>query len=322
VKRWIIIGAFVLATSFGVLVFTQLDLSSACWTSILPNPNGYDDFLRAARLRVSWKENLGEMSTDQLRAIVQQNSRALEEVRQGLKKQSAVPVTNDLNWINGRMGDLASFKSMAQLLAAEGMIALDEKRTNDAVRCFTECITFGHAVNRRGLMIHDMVASACQEIGAQRLAAVVEGVPNDVRRETIASLLAVDALREPAATVLQSDREWARGAYGPWKTTWAQLMTRKSIRTIETRFITQHNRSVTALRVTIIDLALRGYMAENGGKPPQKLDDLVPKWLPAVPIDSVINKPFIYQPGSNSFSLSGGAPEFKIKRGDSSEQSR
>ena len=55
-------------------------------------------------------------------------------------------------------------------------------------------------------------------------------------------------------------------------------------------------------------------MAENNGKPPQKLENLVPTWLPAVPIDPVINKPFIYQPSSNSFSLSGGAPDVKTGR--------
>src|SRR5204863_3028915 len=51
------------------------------------------------------------------------------------------------------------------------------------------------------------------------------------------------------------------------------------------RFILQQYRGKTDRRLAATALALRLYAVEHGGKYPQSLDELVPKYLPAVPID-------------------------------------
>ena len=51
------------------------------------------------------------------------------------------------------------------------------------------------------------------------------------------------------------------------------------------RFILQQYRSKVDRRLTAVALALRLYAAEHDGRYPQSLEELVPKYLPAVPMD-------------------------------------
>jgi len=51
------------------------------------------------------------------------------------------------------------------------------------------------------------------------------------------------------------------------------------------RFITQHYKGKADTRMAATLLALRLYAADHGGRYPEKLDELVPKYLPSVPAD-------------------------------------
>ena len=80
-------------------------------------------------------------------------------------------------------------------------------------------------------------------------------------------------------------------------------------------------RSVTALRLVMTELAAKGYQAKNG-KPPSTLAELVPGWLPAVPLDPFSNRPLVYRVSTNSFQLYSVGPDGKndqatpLKRGE------
>jgi hypothetical protein len=308
VKRWLTIGIVVLVLVLAALMAWRIAKPQTSPQVPLPNPNGYDDFVRAAQLYVPWSDDLSKMSPEQLRTIVQQNSAALEEVRRGLNKESAVLVTNEINWLNSHLPRLSANKAFAQLLTAQGLLSLEEKRTNDAARSFSECIKFGYAAHHRGLMLDDMVASACQALGAGKLESIRAGISKSTLEQVIQTLVAADANRESAATILQRDRAWARGTEGGLKTMLANMFARSQMRSAETKFINQHNSSVTRLRFTIIKLGLSGYRAEHG-KLPAKLDDLVPEWLPAIPLDPKSKLPLAYRVDDDGFSLSTGAPK-------------
>ena len=62
------------------------------------------------------------------------------------------------------------------------------------------------------------------------------------------------------------------------------------------RFVQQHYRSKADRRLTAAALALRLYAADHGGRYPATLDELVPKYLPAVPVDPFAagSKPLCY----------------------------
>jgi hypothetical protein len=291
----------------GIVAFFAFGTRSTRAQAALPNPNGYDDFTAAAQWLVAWSGDLSA-PPEEIRSAVSRNSNALEIVRSGLKKQSAVPVTNDVNWFSAHMVQMPALKKVAQLLIAEGLIHLHEGRTNEAARSFADCIVFAHAAHRRGLMIHELVAIVCQSMAAQRLVRVAPRVSPDMLREILPDLIALDQAREPTAAILQRDRAWVRGAYGLLRSTWWRTVTWKNLRDAETNFEKKHARSVAALRLVMTELAVQGYQAKNG-KPPMALTDLVPAWLPAVPLDPFSNQPLVYRATTNSFLLYSVGPD-------------
>lgn len=312
-RNVLIIAVLVLAAV--IAAFVAFGTRRSQPQAALPNPNGYDDFAAAASWLVKWNGNLLRLSPAESRSVVEQNSKALETVHGGLMKQSAVPVQNDMNWYNRHMGHVGAYKSIAQLLVAEGLIHLEEGRTNEAARSFANCIAFAHAAHRRGLMIHELVGIACQAIGAQRLVQVAPHVSPDAVREILPGLIALDQAREPAAAILQRDREWSRGAYGPLRSTWLRIVGHKTLQDAETSFEKKQARSVAALRLVITELAVRGYTAKNG-KPPASLGELVPAWLSSVPLDPFSNRPLIYRViATNTFLLYSVGPDGKDDQG-------
>ena len=229
--------------------------------------------------------------------------------------KSAVPLTNDMNWLGWHTAvEIAAHKSMAQLLIGEGIVELQEGRTNEAARCFVDCIVFAHAAHRRGLIIDELVGIACQAMGSRRLVQVAPHLSPDALREILPALVALDQARESAAAIVQRDREWSRGAYGVWRSIWMSIVMRKSLRAIEASFGKKQARSVAALRLVLTELAIRGYQAKNG-KPPEALAELVPAWLPAVPLDPFSQQPLVYRVSTNGFLLYSVGPDGKDDQG-------
>jgi hypothetical protein len=302
VKRRIVVIIVVVVFAAVIVAFLAFCTRSTQPQAVLPNPNGYDDFAAAAQWTVAWGGDLLALPPEGIRAAVKQNSKVLELVHSGLKKQSAVPVTSDMNWFNTHMIQIAAHKPIAQLLIAEGIVHLEAGRTNEAARCFADCIVFAHAAHRQGLMIDELVAIACQAIGSRQLVQVAPHVSPEELREILPELIALDEALEPAAAIVARDREWSRGSYGVWRSIWMRIVMFKNNRAMEASFEKKHLRSVAALRLMMTELAVRGYEAKNG-KPPMALAALVPAWLPTVPRDPFSNRPLVYRVTTNSFLL-------------------
>jgi hypothetical protein len=315
-KRLVLVIAAALLLGAIVLAVFMLGNQSTLPQAALPTPNGYDDLTAAAQGVVAWRGDLLKLPPEEMRAAVEQNSKVLEEVRRGLKKESAVPVRNDQTWLNQHMAQLASHKQMAQLLVAEGLVHLQEGRTNEAARAFADCIAFAHAAHRRGLMIDELLAVACQAIGARQLVQVAPQASPDALREILPKLIALDQSRETAPAILQRERDWSRGMHGTLRVSLIRLVTQKSVRAVESKLESRHAHSVASLRLVITELALRLHERENG-KLPAALAELVPAKLPAVPVDPFSQEPLVYRPMTNSFLLYSLGPDGKDDGGAS-----
>jgi hypothetical protein len=77
----------------------------------LPNPNGYDDFLKAATLLTGDILNAPSLGHDDLQALLATNAQALALARLGLSRGCAL--TN----LYGSMSNLADLKHLGLLLA-------------------------------------------------------------------------------------------------------------------------------------------------------------------------------------------------------------
>src|SRR3974390_1336062 len=94
----------------------------------LPNPNGYDDFLKAAGLLTGDVGNASALDHDGLRALVSTNAETLRLLRLGLTRQCALPADSAMTNVSGMLSDLAAMKRLGQFLAAEGGVQGKDKR--------------------------------------------------------------------------------------------------------------------------------------------------------------------------------------------------
>src|ERR1035437_2715403 len=83
---------------------------------LLPNPNGYDDFVKAGEAVLGNVGDWPDLDHDSLAALVFTNAEPLRLLRLGLTRQCVKPtdsaLTNNYNWLRG-------MARLARLLAAE-----------------------------------------------------------------------------------------------------------------------------------------------------------------------------------------------------------
>jgi hypothetical protein len=104
----------------------------------LPNPNGYDDLVKAGEMLVGdlpecYWNNLDDECLDDTRAYLEANSEALKMVRLGLSRESRIPVIYSQAYFATHLPDLALIKRLALTLNAEGKLAENENRIDDAM---------------------------------------------------------------------------------------------------------------------------------------------------------------------------------------------
>ena len=131
-----------------------------------------------------------------------------------------------------------------------------------------------------------------------------EGLSPKLCNELIDTLQTLDANRELWEEVIARDQPLGRIVYDDWK---GQLMAAL------TAIAGSHDPVEEALqgaalcfqarlRLLICGLALRNYSVENVN-PPERLADLVPDYLPEVPLDPFSGKPLVYRREATGYVL-------------------
>jgi len=255
----------------------------------LPSPNGYDDFLRA---RDSFRAQSVEVKyapPDELRVYVATNTEALKFIRTGLARQCRVPLEYTQGFITNHLPDLATFKALTRLLVTEGQLADAEGRTNDAARIYLETIRFSHEIARGGLMIDSLVSFSCEAIAMEPLAKIVPRLDAATCREMIHLLRRIEREPESVAAVQKRERLWAdqiSPVARPFRIIQMIVQTR-TVNPLKAALQKAEQKAVVIQRrrrVLLVELAARAYKLEKG-KPPEQLEDLVPDYLGAVPLE-------------------------------------
>jgi hypothetical protein len=248
----------------------------------LPQPNGYDDFVKAGAMITDNASDYRSMNQVELRAFVTNNAEALKLVRTGLGRECRVPLdysaTNDTNIRN-----LSMLKRLAFCLTAEGRLAEMENRPADAAEAYLAVIRLGCAVSQGGLIIDSLVDIAIESIGTSGMQRLVPTLDATQCREAATALEACEARRESTDTIVRQERAWARRIWG-FKGQIARLFTFKTLRRIEQKWMSKANAQQTRTRLLLIQFAARAYELEKGERP-KSLADLVPAYLKAIPHD-------------------------------------
>lgn len=261
----------------------------------LPNPNGYDGFVKAGEKINDNTGNYNEIKLEELRKLVAKNSDALQMARTNLQEECAVPLEFSQNWGSRHLPELANFKRLAQAFAAEGRLAEMEDRPGDAVKSYLDAIRLGNKSAHGGVLIDQLVGTAIKAIGTSHLQKLVNQLDAKSCRETAATLEALDSQGQTWNEIMQQENTWSRRTFTNLRYRIFRpllvKMTKKVLQQAEQRF----NKQVAQTRQLLIDLAARAYELDKGHRP-ANLNDLVPDYLKAIPQDPLTGTNMTYTP--------------------------
>lgn len=281
-----------------VIIAVVFSSGSAGTNGPMPNPNGFDDFVKAGQLIASYNSSVSTSnqvgyadttSRDGLATLIASNQAALNLISEGLSRECRERVEYSTDYSTALMPELASFKGLAWLLYGAGRLAVMEGRTNDAINFQLEGIRLGQEISRGGVMISKLVGIADENIASTPLSNLAASTTDAPRcREIAATLESVDEHEEPPAQTLEQERLWSRKTYG-LRGQLEMLLTYKSQNKIKDSFIAKVQRTQRQRRRIIINFAERAYELDKG-KLPQTAQDLVPEYLKALPKDPATGK--------------------------------
>jgi len=293
-RNWLI-AIFILALPFvlflGFLFFMETEPLPPI--ASLPNPNGYDDLVKAGEMADDNTGNYYEMKLEELRRLMAKNSGALQAARTSLQEDCTVPIQFSESYMSRRIPELAGFKRLAQAFVAEGRLAEMENRPGDAAKSYLDTIRLGNKSDRVGILIDQLVSIAIEAMGVAHLQKLVDQLDAKSCREAAATLETLDAQGQSWQQAVQQERDWSRRAYPGVRYELVRLMSRnssnKALQGVERKF----NKQQMEMRQLSINLAARAYELDKGHRP-ASVADLVPDYLKAIPQDPVTGSNLVY----------------------------
>jgi PHD/YefM family antitoxin component YafN of YafNO toxin-antitoxin module len=263
----------------------------------LPNPNGYDYFVKAGEALTGMWTNLTHhtLTASELQAFLAANQSSLELVREGLRYQSHADMDYDATYIEGEMTNLGRFKHLARLFAGEGWLAELEGRPGAAVDAYLDGMRFGAACGRGGVLIERLVAVAVENHSLKELRTLISKLDRANARRVLDGLGRIESDHDGVAITLSAEQEWVRQTASPWE----QLMTtvhpvmRKTLRETRESLAQRVDTLQATRRRAIVEAAARLFELEKGRRP-TGYGDLIPAYLPAAPLDPTTGKPIAH----------------------------
>lgn len=277
---------------FGCLVFMEEPLPSV---APLPNPNGYDDLVKAGKMLSAIEDDYYKTNEAVLRNLVAENAEGLSLARKALKEQCQVTVQFNSAYANNHISDLVAVKKLAVTFEHEGEVAEMENRPDAAVKSYLDAIHLGNESSRGGILIDELIGIAIESVGTSSLQKLVGQLDAKTCRETAATLETLDAQRQTWNDVIQQENAWSRRSFIGIKYRLSLLASDRSLKQDQEKAEQHFNNQQVKTRYLIIELAARAYELDKA-HPPASATDLVPEYLKAVPQDPVTGTNLIYSP--------------------------
>src|SRR5579884_1458174 len=253
----------------------------------MPNPNGYDDFVKAAPLLRGNPVAYQKMTLAELEDLAGANTEAMSLLESGISKQCRVVTdySSSSNFSFVVLPRLASLKQAALLFCAEGRLAELEGRTNDAAQLYLDGIRFGQDVGQGGVFIEKLVGVACEASAEKPLEKVFMSLNSKHCARIAQALETMNAQEETDEQVLHHENEFSR-KFGGIRGQLARLVMFKNIHESEKKVFIKIHTSQLHRRQLMIAFASRAYELERG-KPPPNTAALVPDYLKQIPKDPI-----------------------------------
>jgi hypothetical protein len=295
-RNWLI-TLFILAAPFLLFLSFLLfwDAEPLPPLAPLPNPNGYEDLVKAGEMVSTNSWNYDSANLEQLRETIAANTGALALARAGLSNECRVPVQFSQGYLKQHTSDLVSVRQLAQAFVAEGKLAEMENHPTNAAKSFLDAIHSGIESASGGVLIDQMVGIAMEAIGTSHLQNLFDQLDAKSCRETAAILETLDAQRQTWQVVMQQENAWSRRTFPGMRNDLGRLILHNSMNKNFQRAEEKFNQQRMKTRQLIIALATHAYKLEKG-HPPTSVADLVPDYLKAIPQDPSTGTNLVYSP--------------------------
>jgi hypothetical protein len=262
--------------------------------SPLPNPNGYDDLVKAGELLATNVVDYSTLSEEDLQTLVSRDSNALQLALAALPKQCCV--TLDYSPTSHAVLDRHSgLLRLAQAFAAEGRLAEMQGRADNAANSYLDLIHLGNESSRGGVLIDQLVGTAIEAMGTSDLQELAPKLDAKTCRETAATLETFDGQRQTWDEVMEQEHDWARRTFPGVRYELLRLAERNSTKKIDQKTEQKFDKQLVKTRQLIIDLAARAYELDKG-HPPASVADLTPDYLKTIPQDPLTGTNMAYLP--------------------------
>lgn len=327
-RRRVVIGVAALVLVGGlatVVVWRQRRSGSEAKPPPIPQPNGYDDVLVAARalkevmpVRNGNLPDYAKFETPALKDFVAAIRGPLAQIRQGLERPFQVPYVYDLSaFTHTTMRDVGECRIFAnRALQAEGVLARREMRTADEARSALDLLRLGNSLGREVPMMGYLSSLPSASLGASALRDMRDRLVDDpdLCRKTIAELARLDRERPPVARAVARESAFIDinvRSHGPFAATMLRVsgVVAKQRNQALASLRDAATRSEAFQRLVLADLAVRLHQKEHQGTPPASLPALVPAILPRLPIDPFTGQPLIYRAVEKGFELYSTGPD-------------
>jgi hypothetical protein len=259
----------------------------------MPDPNGYDDLVAAARMisgemPTTKTGDYSTVDTEALRAFVDPNIKAIERARLGLSRECRVRLPVEYmapSW----MEDGGKLRNLARLLSCETV--LDERAGNlsKAAADALDIIRLGHDAGKGGVMLDYLVGLAIESVGMSALSRLVPMLSAADVRRLIAELATIDGTHDPYERVVAQDQDYARSR-GELRVraiyVLAPSFANRMLAPAVASFAQADRRAAAYRRLLLVKLALHAYRLDHPDAPiPPTLGALSPTYLAALPGD-------------------------------------
>lgn len=191
----------------------------------LPAPNGRDDYLAAIQLlptdsdtqirdlygTSNRMEGRFAIPTPRLQKIVQNAQPAMKRLRVGLEYRFGQP---PITSFQQPYPELAEYRQLARLLAAESELALREGRTDAALRSGLEAVKMGDQLQHGGSLVHGLVGIAVNMIGLRSVENAVDFADASSSARAAQELRNLDLSAPTVADALGNERAIGRSSFG------------------------------------------------------------------------------------------------------------
>jgi hypothetical protein len=136
-----------------------------------PNPNGYDELVRVAKLIETVNKPYIDTATRvQIKTYVTQCGPVYGAIRAALDKPCQIPLRWGDKDFSHSIAEIQSLRNAASALFAQGRLAAMEGRNKDAIASYIDTIRLGRAAMRGGLMIDMLIGITFENMGSSGLA--------------------------------------------------------------------------------------------------------------------------------------------------------